>query len=261
MAAGDLVDRGFVAAVAPLAGEEVFAEALLEDGSTLTLHLKTDDAGNVREISEYEEHEDPAPVDAIYAAAPGCGTTSHSLTGFRWNTTYDWYFNAASTPSYLGTEYVIGALRRAGNNIIGSDNTCGLGDQVGFTAQYQGIRDVAANVSATGGCTEADGLNVTGFGDLRAGILAVTCTWSAAGIARESDARINKADYLWYAELWSGCTRSYGIEAVMTHERGHTAGLGHSTGTGQTMFPSLGPCSDSAATLGSGDIAGLRRIY
>lgn len=257
--AGQLVERGAVAAIAPAPGEEVFAEALLETGEHAALHLRTELDGTVSEIIEYpEQHGDDEPAQL---AAPGCGTQAHSFTGYRWTSTYDWHFNSATTPSGLSVDAVIGALRRSTSNITDARNTCGLDDRVGFTARYQGTRATPANIIATGGCATRDGVNITGFGDLRPGVLALTCTWSGGGIARESDARINKDDFRWYVDRPAGCSGRFGIEAVMTHERGHTAGLGHSQGTAQTMFPSIAPCDDSTATLGSGDVAGLRKLY
>ena len=254
--AGERVERGMVAAIAPPPGEEVFVEAILDDGSTQTLYLRTDEHGVVGEILEHElVHDDGGEL----RAGP-CGTKAHTLLGHRWTKPFEWFYNAASTPAYLEVDAVVAALRRANTNVTHAENTCGLADRVGFTIEYRGTRDTPTNI-VSGGCGGADGVNVTGFGDLAAGVLAVACTWSRNGIARESDVRINKVDHRWYARLGGGCTNRFGIEAVMTHERIHTAGLGHTSAPGQTMNPSIAPCTDAAATLGSGDVAGLRRLY
>ncbi|WP_338089092.1 matrixin family metalloprotease [Nannocystis pusilla] len=57
----------------------------------------------------------------------------------------------------------------------------------------------------------------------------------------------------------------FSVKAVMTHERGHTFGLGHvgeSSHGDLTMSPTInGPCQDSESTLGEGDVAGLRALY
>ncbi|WNG57848.1 hypothetical protein F0U59_26140 [Archangium gephyra] len=58
------------------------------------------------------------------------------------------------------------------------------------------------------------------------------------------------------------CSNRFGLEAVMTHERGHTFGLGHvAAGSPLTMRPGIAPCDGSAATLGLGDVRGLRQRY
>jgi predicted Zn-dependent protease len=47
----------------------------------------------------------------------------------------------------------------------------------------------------------------------------------------------------------------------MTHERGHTFGLGHADSTTLTMSPNSNYCDNSGATLGLGDVRGLRQKY
>lgn len=48
----------------------------------------------------------------------------------------------------------------------------------------------------------------------------------------------------------------------MTHERGHTFGLGHvASGSLLAMRPSFGYCDASGSTLGLGDVRGLRQKY
>lgn len=66
------------------------------------------------------------------------------------------------------------------------------------------------------------------------------------------------------AETWTRSTRTttaqpLDLDAVMTHEWGHTLGLGHSTTSTATMWPTY-PGS-SARTLDSDDIAGVSSLY
>ncbi len=57
----------------------------------------------------------------------------------------------------------------------------------------------------------------------------------------------------------------YDVESTMTHERGHTFGLGD---VSEASHPNLtmssksnGPCQTSERTLGKGDAIGLNRKY
>lgn len=112
---------------------------------------------------------------------------------------------------------------------------------------------------------ERDGVNVVGFGDLEAGTLGLACTWYSKGDALESDIRLNKANPAWtlHSES-SGCQGRFGVEAVATHEFGHAFGLAHVSEAGHaalTMSTAIAPCDASAATLGLGDVRGLRAKY
>jgi hypothetical protein len=139
-------------------------------------------------------------------------------------------------------------------------------DEVGASHEYLGRKSKAANISSGGNCLTSDGLNTVSFGDLPAGTLATACVWFSGGVAKEGDVQLNKADHDWTTVPGSGaCSQRWSVEAVMTHERGHTFGLGH-VGEGShghlTMSPQIdGPCQDSESTLGEGDVAGLRALY
>ena len=51
------------------------------------------------------------------------------------------------------------------------------------------------------------------------------------------------------------------IEDIAAHEFGHALGLGHSTSTSATMYPSVSSCSAGNRTLDADDIAGARALY
>lgn len=92
-------------------------------------------------------------------------------------------------------------------------------------------------------------------------MLAGTCTWFSNGRALESDVMINKADHQWVTSL-NGCAGRFHLQAVLTHEFGHTFGLGHAPqGSLLTMAPSAQPCDASISSLGLGDVRGLRKKY
>jgi len=258
---GDWVRHREVAVRVPAAGEGVYAEALLVDGRTVELQLETAESGRVALIRHDEPQAAAEPL--THHAMGACSEGAYNLLNYRWNNTYRWYFNAGTTPGELTIAEAEQALREATSNITGGRNDCGLTDAIGASHQYEGRTDRSADIDATGGCNARDGVSVTGFGDLPGGTLALTCTWSGASGAVESDARINKVEFSWTTNASSaGCSNRYGLEAVMTHERGHTFGLGHvASGSLLTMRPGFGPCDGSGATLGLGDVRGLRQKY
>ena len=260
---GDQVRYREISVLVPPAGEGVHAEAVLSNGQVVELQLKTEVDGRVA-LVRHEEPVEAAERSAQHTAMGACGDGAYNLLGYRWTRTYFWYFNAGTTPAELTTAEAEQVLREATSNITGGRNDCGLTDAIGASHQYQGRTSTGTDINATGGCNARDGVSVTGFGDLPGGTLALTCTWSnASGEAVESDARINKADFTWTTDANSAsCSNRYGLEAIMTHERGHTFGLGHvASGSALTMRPGFGPCDGSAATLGLGDVRGLRQKY
>ncbi|HEX7830727.1 MAG TPA: matrixin family metalloprotease [Thermoanaerobaculia bacterium] len=58
-----------------------------------------------------------------------------------------------------------------------------------------------------------------------------------------------------------GCSAEYDIDGIMVHEVGHVIGLGHSTVTGATMYPSVSSCNYNNRTLEADDIAGKNDLY
>jgi len=260
---GDEVRYREVSVIVPPAGEGVHAEAVLRNGQVVELQLKTEEDGRVA-LVRHDDLLEASEKSAQHTAMGACSEGAYNLLGYRWSRTYNWYFNAGTTPAELTVAEAEQVLRESTSNITGGRNDCGLTDAIGVTAQYQGRTSTGTDINATGGCNARDGVSVTGFGDLPGGTLALTCTWStSAGEAVESDARINKAEFTWTTDANSAsCSNRYGLEAIMTHERGHTFGLGHvAAGSALTMRPGFGPCDGSAATLGLGDVRGLRQKY
>jgi predicted Zn-dependent protease len=58
-----------------------------------------------------------------------------------------------------------------------------------------------------------------------------------------------------------GCSAEYDIDGIMVHEVGHVIGLGHSSVTGATMYPSVSSCNYNNRTLEADDIAGKNDLY
>lgn len=120
---GELVSNDGLTVLAPPAEEAVFAEVLLESGRTRILHLRTDALGRVSQIGDSAQPDAdappapaPAPADPVEsggvigqaageATAPGsvdpCKDGAAASMPFKWGNTFNWYFQAGSTPSGL----------------------------------------------------------------------------------------------------------------------------------------------------------------
>lgn len=252
------VTVGSVTVEAPPPGMRVWSEVLFADGTFETLGVLTDDDG----AYVFEAPDDEHALEPL-AIAP-CNDGARSFTGFHWETPLEWWFNASTSP--LNVAAVESALVEGTKGITRSRNSCGLDDQVSATQVYKGRTSTATQIRNDGTCKAAgDGKNVVGFSDLPRGVLAVACTYATAeGVAVESDIRFNKVDHAWTTSPSSSCTKRFDIQAVMTHERGHTFGLGHvgeADHGALTMSTKIGPCDTSPRTLGKGDVLGLRDLY
>ena len=75
------------------------------------------------------------------------------------------------------------------------------------------------------------------------------------------------ADIVFYDGGWtfftgsSGCSDGVYIEDIAAHEFGHALGLGHSSESGATMYPSVSRCSTGFRTLEADDLAGVETLY
>lgn len=270
--AGELVELGDIAAVAPAPGTSVWSETLYADGTTRQFKLHTAPTGEVvlEEMGDHPLLHNPElaalPPGETMATDP-CADDAYILEGWRWDSKLRWYFHAGSTPDELTADAAEAAIKAGTANITGSANSCGLADEVGATHEYLGRKSKSANISSAGNCLAKDGDNLVSFGDLPGGVLATACVWYGGdGVAKEGDIQLNKADFSWTTTPGSGaCSQRWSVKAVMTHERGHTFGLDHvseATHGKLTMSPTIdGPCQDSESTLGAGDVAGLRSLY
>ena len=264
MPAGARVIEGAgVRAVAPPPGMSVHASVIFTDGTTSELIVSTALDGTVTTRSP--EQPPIEEGDAARAGAKGaCNDDFWIGLIYEWDHTYRWALNTGTRPAGLSVAAVEGAVRRATSHITGASNSCGMKDNVSAAHVYRGRTKARAGITAGGGCTSNDGRNVTDWGNLPANVLALTCTWHSGVDAVESDARMNKADHAWYVTKPSGCKTRYDIEAVMTHERGHTYGLADLTVENHpnlTMRGAIRPCDGRTRTLGKGDVLGLRNKY
>jgi hypothetical protein len=58
-----------------------------------------------------------------------------------------------------------------------------------------------------------------------------------------------------------GCSGEFYVEGVQVHEIGHGLGLGHTSVTGATMYPSVSACNNSPATIENDDRNGILALY
>jgi hypothetical protein len=199
------------------------------------------------------------------AHAPGaCDDDAYSTIAGPWTKTLKWWYKASSTPGYLTTAGVVDKLKDSFLNMTDAHNGCGLPDNVGATASYQGTTTSSVGVNKRGRCAASDGRNVIAFGNLPPGILAVTCVRANSNNhIVEADIRIN-TDFDWELSP-ANCFYEELLEPTMTHEIGHAFGLGHvgekKHGRLTMSTTSDGPCSNNESSLGWGDVRGMHHLY
>jgi hypothetical protein len=259
--AGEVLRAQGISVVIQPPGRGVWAAALEVNGGWRVVGVTTAPDGSV---SVVREGAPSSPVAPSSTRTNPCSDNAYVLNPDTWNSTYNWYFNASTTPNEISQSTATSGLRAAVENITQAHNDCGLGDNVSAKQHYQGTTTKTPNMGNGSTCQSSDGKNVVAFGDLASSDLAFTCWWTSGNTTVESDVRLNKFEYTWVVNIGGNCTTKYSVEAVATHEFGHTYGLGHVSealhGT-LTMSPVILPCQSSEKTLGLGDIRGLEAQY
>jgi Matrixin len=106
-----------------------------------------------------------------------------------------------------------------------------------------------------------DQINLVLFRNASNGSAIATTYWWSMG------SRIIDADIVFWDEAFkffagtSGCSGGFYIEDIAAHAFGHALGLGHSTVTEATMYPSVSSCNTGNRTLDADDISGVRSLY
>jgi len=261
---GDVVvDHGIGAAV-PDPGQSVQAIFDLVDGGAQTLRIETAADGAVTISRESPEVAAEASPDACHSPV-ACNDPAFLLGGKHWAIQFKWFFQASSTPAANSKDNVETRLRAAVHNTSTGHNGCGISPHLSSSAQYQGRTTVAPNLTPSQCSTHSDGRSVVGFGPMPARLLAGTCVWGPGNQIVEADTLINSS-LQWYAteDPPGGCSNSFGIEPVMTHEFGHSFGLldlNECQHGRLTMGKQIDPCDNSSSTLGLGDIKGMQAMY
>lgn len=268
---GDRVisDNGVKSALPPR-GESVHVESLNVSGAQeLVIEHRPDGAIELDKVGDDSAAAEPA--GSTRATAPSeCSDRAFASLSYRVEPGLSYYFNRATTPSGVTGTAAEAAVRRATANVANTRNACRLGDRAPASMSYAGPTRSVAGISASGTCGSNDGKSVVSFGALSRGALAVACTnylvgGSGPDRVTASDVRINTRFGWTTAPTASSCKNRYDLEAVLTHERGHTFGLSHvseSTHGNLTMSTrSNGACQASERSLGRGDVLGLDGKY
>lgn len=260
---------GAIGSVLPARGTGVYVEGLTPSG-VQEMIITRSESGTVEVGKVGREAHGAEPESGeltTRAATDECSDKAFSKLGYRVESRLRYFFNRGTTPSKMTRDAAEKAIRRAQNNIASTRNNCGLGDRVPARLAYAGNTSKVANISNNNGCRRDDGYSVVSFGKL-SWVLGLACTsyeyQKGYDKVLSSDIKLNKAEYKWTTNrLGKSCSYQYDVESIMTHEFGHTFGLGHPSGDhpNLTMNDSGDPCDASARTLGKGDVLGLDRIY
>lgn len=267
-----ITDNG-VGTVLPAPGQSIYVDSLTTEGSQ-ELEVTRYRDGNVELEHVGDEAGEAQEETGIVVAASGpgeCSDRAYDNLDRRVEFPLRWYFNPNTTPEELTNKGAVGAIRRGTENIADTHSNCSRRDRVPEDMVYEGPTNDHAQIGTGGNCTgENDLKTVVSFGNLPDSTLAVTCTVTAVDSpynrVKWSDIMINKADVTWTINPGArSCRGKYDLESTVTHERGHTYGLGHvsesSHGNLTMSERSNGACQASERSLGRGDVLGLGNKY
>lgn len=151
-----------------------------------------------------------------------------------------------------------------GNSTI-SDGDGGVTAVVGAIRAWGIISSSSTSSAAVRGSAPATIMLNSNGGLCSGSCLAATLT--GYYVSQTGDDRIYDADVYtntaiqFYSSREAGCSSEYDIDGVMTHEAGHIIGLGHSSVSGATMYPSVSACNTNPRSLATDDINGKNDLY
>jgi hypothetical protein len=187
-----------------------------------------------------------ASASAAVAVTVALGTVSEAYTTFaRWaSTPVLVYVNPQNAD--VDPEAATGALQTAMNEW----NT-----RSGSSFQYVYLG--RTHDTTTG----YDGRNVILFRNAGDGsALATTYSWWSGTKMLDSDIVFWDAPFAFFTGT-TGCNAGAYIEDIAVHELGHALGLGHSTASDASMYPTYKYCSQHMRSLAADDMAGAQELY
>lgn len=236
-----------------------------------------DPAGGIAPVATDDGVEIPSAAEALEATEPQA--TSYDGTGLAEQqanaldqcsaTTYN-----TTGGGYSGANFVyrirhatvpfgnaITAIQAGHNRWNNTSNSCGFSD----TSESTNF-SYAGDSGANGVHSYSDGSSIADFGSLSnvgvtdSAVIAATWTWRLGTTIVETDQRYSSS------RSWttSGASGAFDIEAVATHETGHSLGLADQysqSNSNLTMYGRTNPGSTKQRTLGRGDILGMRALY
>jgi hypothetical protein len=205
---------------------------------------------------------DAKSIRRIRPLVAACSDNTTNVQSYRESDLHEWRIKTSSIPTGLNQANVITRIRNGISNITQAFNDCGLPDNVSATSNYLGSTTFSATFDGED-CLNNGGPNVVDFGPINNGRAAVACTYAVGGEVVGADVRLNSGKS-WTVNPGTSCSGKFDIESVMTHERGHTFGIGHVTGSTHselTMYETVPLCDTSKRTLGKGDLVGLEVLY
>jgi hypothetical protein len=235
-------------------GQEVFNVETMEDG-TVILSL----------VGSETDPTSASGTTGILRPRPliaACSDNTNNVQSYKESDLHEWRIKTSSIPTDLNQANAITRIRNSISNITQAFNDCGLPDNVSATSNYLGSTTFSATFDGDN-CLTNGGPNIVDFGPINNGRAAVACTYAVSGEVVGADVRMNSGKS-WTVAPGTNCSGKFDIESVMTHERGHTFGIGHVTGsthTELTMYESVPLCDTSKRTLGKGDVVGLEVLY
>jgi hypothetical protein len=267
---GRVIVDGGIGAVVPEPGMTITADATLTEGyQYLTVSNPRGDEISLDGVGAEPRSEDSSALGTRASGPSPCQDGYYNSRDAKVYNYNRWYANTGSIPDNLSNVRVVAAMKRGGTNIFKVRDSCGLPDRVKGELRYEGGTRRSVDINRDASCNANDGRSVIGFGDLPSGYLAFACvsSWIQDGPNRvaQSDIRLNKYDHAWTARVTGSCRGRYDIESTVTHERGHTFGLGEASedshGNLTMSAESNGSCQISERSLGWGDARGLNSKY